>query len=150
MSHRFAVVFAVLALSACAGEATPAGFEGVSVANPRDLPVVAGHAEGREGPNGGTILQPQSLPIDEAVAHSFSLGHCGLFSPIDVDGSFWDPLDGTTANGAPLDLETDSEMINATGGVIVVIGDELRFRTESGSVVRFERHAGEKEFPGCD
>ena len=41
-------------------------------------------------------------------------------------------------------------MINATGGVIVVIGDEMRFRTDSGSVVRFERHAGEKEFPGCD
>lgn len=150
MSHRFAVVLAVLALAACSGDATPAGFEGVSIANPRDLPAAGGQVEGREGPSGGTILQPRSLSIDEAVAHSFSLGHCGLFSPIDVDGSFWDALDGTTENGAALDLETNSEMINATGGVIVVIGDELRFRTESGSVVRFERHAGEKEFPGCD
>jgi hypothetical protein len=33
---------------------------------------------------------------------------------------------------------------------IVVTGDELRFRTEAGSIVRFARHAGEKEFPGCD
>ena len=40
-------------------------------------------------------------------------------------------------------------MINATAGVIVVIGDEARFRTESGSVIRFARHDGEKEFPGC-
>ena len=84
------------------------------------------------------------------VAYRFSLGHCGLLSPIDVDGSFWDPLDGTTPTGAELDLESDGEMINATGGVIVVIGDEMRFRTDSGSVVRFERHPGEKEFPGCD
>jgi hypothetical protein len=150
VSHRFAVVLGVLALAACSGDASPAGFEGVSIANPRDLPVVGGQVDGREGPNGGTILQPRSLPIDEAVAHSFGLGHCGLFSPIDVDGSFWDALDGTTANGGALDLEANSEMINATSGVIVVIGDELRFRTDSGSVVRFERHAGEKEFPGCD
>ena len=41
-------------------------------------------------------------------------------------------------------------MINATAGAIVVIGPEARFRTDSGSVIRFERHAGEKEFPGCD
>jgi hypothetical protein len=31
-----------------------------------------------------------------------------------------------------------------------VIGDEARFRTGSGSVVRFERHESSKEFPGCD
>lgn len=41
-------------------------------------------------------------------------------------------------------------MINATGGVIAIIGDEARFQTQSGSVVRFARHAGEKEFTSCD
>ena len=41
-------------------------------------------------------------------------------------------------------------MINATAGLIVVIGDEARVRTESGAVVELERHEGEKEYPGCD
>ena len=149
MRLRATVVVAVLVLSACSGEATPPGFEGISTADPRDLPAHPGF-ESTLGPNGEFIYSPVSLSIDESVAYAFSLGHCGLFSPIDVDGSFWDPLDGTTPTGAELDLESDGEMINATGGVIVVIGDELRFRTASGSVVRFERHAGDKEFPGCD
>ena len=96
------------------------------------------------------MFGPVSQPIDEGVAYRFTLGHCGLLSPIDVDASFWAPLDGTTSTGVALDLQTDGEMINATGGVIVVIGEEMRFRTDSGSVVRFERHHGEKEYPGCD
>ena len=47
------------------------------------------------------------------------------------------------------DLESDAEMINATSGVIVVIGDEARFLTGTGSVIRFARHEGDKEFPAC-
>lgn len=142
MRRRSAVIVAALVLAACAAEAAPGGFEGVSTTDPRDLPANPPFGAGTRGADGGTIFDPVSEPIDEGVAYRFSLGHCGLFSPIDVDGSFWDSLDGT--------FETDGEMINATSGVIVVIGDEMRFRTDSGSVVRFERHAGEKEFPGCD
>ena len=118
--------------------------------NPRDLPANFENLEGRPGPNGGIVLDPVSTSVDHAIAYRYELGHCGLLSPVDVDGSFWNPVDGTTADGAELDLRADSEMINATGGLIVVIGDEARFRTASGSVVRFERHAGEREFPGCD
>jgi hypothetical protein len=150
VTRRSALVLAALLLAACAADAAPSGFEGVSIADPRDLPASGQFEEGRLGPNGGTVLDPVSEPIEDAVAYRFSLGHCGLLSPIDVDGGYWDPLDGTTSTGAELDLESDGEMINATSGVIVVIGDEMRFRTDSGSVVRFERHPGEKEFPGCD
>jgi hypothetical protein len=135
-------------LAACAS--APEGFEGIPTTNPLDLPPAGDFAEGRPGLDGGTLLDPVSQPIDEAVAYRFSLGHCGLFSPVDVDGSFWDAVDGRNPAGDALDLETSGEMINATSGVIVVIGDEMRFRTDPGSVVRFERHAGEKEFPGCD
>ena len=117
---------------------------------PRDLPPDLDRPEGRPGPNGGTLLDASSAPVEHAVAYRFALGHCGLASPIDLDGNFWDAVDGLTAASQPLDLETDPEMINATGGVIAIVGDEARFQTESGSVVRFARHAGEKEFPGCD
>ena len=120
------------------------------MANPRDLPISLGSREGEPGPNGGTVFEPLSDAIEKGAPYRFSLGHCGLSSPIDVDGSFWDPIDGVSASGAELDLANDAEMINATSGVILVIGDEMRFRTASGSVVRFRRHDGAKEFAACD
>ncbi len=151
---RLGILLVATVLSACTAEAVPpassSAFESVSIENPNDLPVNFENHEGRPGPNGGIVFDPVSAPVDHASAYRYELGHCGLFSPVDVDGSFWDPVGGTTADGAELDLQADSEMINATGGLIVVIGDEARFRTASGSVVRFERHPGEKEFPGCD
>jgi hypothetical protein len=104
-------------------------------------------------PNGpvpsGPPFGPSSAAIEDGIPYSFNLGHCGLDSPVDVDGSFWDAIDGVTPAGRPLDLRTDNEMINATAGVIVVIDDEARFRTASGSVIRFARHEGDKEFPAC-
>jgi hypothetical protein len=142
-------------LVACSANAVPTdtagGFAGISTSDARDLPLnVESREEGRQGTNGGTVFDPISAPIDDEVAYRFDLGHCGLLSPVDLDGSFWDPLDGVTSSGAQLDLAGDPEMINAAAGAIVVIGDEMRFRTALGSVVRFERHEGEKEFPGCD
>ena len=124
-------------------------FDEVRAANARRMPPNGPFPEGRPGPAGGITFIPSSAAIEHAVPYTFSLGHCGLQSPVDVDGSFWDAIDGVTPTGQPLDLAADTEMINATTGVIVVIADEARFRTESGSVVRFARHAGEKEVPAC-
>ena len=111
------------------GPASPDPFDGISATDPLELPLAG--------------------PVEHGVAYRFTLGHCGLHSPIEVDGSYWDEVDGQDRTGAPLDLETDGEMINATAGVIVVIGDEMRFRTDGGSIVRFSRHADAKEFPPC-
>lgn len=133
MRLRSLFVCLAVVVTACStdGEATasPDPFAGISATNPLELPVAG--------------------PVDHGVAYRFTLGHCGLHSPIDVDGSEWDEVDGWDRTGAPLDLETDGEMINATGGIIVVIGDEMRFRTDGGSIVRFSRHDGPKEFPPC-
>jgi hypothetical protein len=152
---RRAVVAAILVASPACGIggadiATPDPFEQVMVGQPQALPEPDRVSPGRPGEGGGIVLEPVSRAIDHATIYHFSLGHCGLLSPIDVDGSFWDPLDGVTAGGAPLDLENGSEMINGTPGTLVVIGDEARFRTEGGSVLRLARHDGRKEFPGCD
>jgi hypothetical protein len=152
MTSRILVALLAAGAAACATEApnsVPDPFEGISTGNPLELPRAAEANDGREGEEGGVIFRPVSAPIQDGVAYRFTLGHCGLHSPVDVDGSFWDAIDGLTMAGDRLDLELDGEMINATSGVIVVIGDELRFRTESGSVVRFGRHDGEKEFPMC-
>ena len=143
----------VVALAACSAEAAspePPSFDTVSTDGARDLPPSGPFVDGRPGARGGMTLEPISTSIEPATAYRFSLGHCGLFSPIDVNGSFWDPVEGRTASGAPLDLDGDPEMINATAGFFVVIGDEARFRTETGTVLELRRHPGEKEFPGCD
>ena len=150
MTHRTLpglVAMAAVLLAACAEVRAPAEtpdpFLEVSDLHPLDLPAFA-DGDG-EGDGGG----PSSVPVRDGVPYTFSLGHCGLQSPIDVDGSYWDEVDGIAPNGQALDLDTDGEMINATAGVIVVIGDEMRFRTESGSLVRFARHDGDKQFPTC-
>jgi len=119
-------------------------------AQARDLPADRPFVEGRPGANGETILRPVSVGLDDGASYRFSLGHCGLLSPVDVDGAFWDPVDAVDAVGRVVDLRTDGEMINETAGVIIVLGDEALFRTEGGTTVRFDRHAGEKAFPGCD
>jgi hypothetical protein len=150
---RIALLLALLTCAGCARSAdpTPADpFAGLRATGARDLPPSEPFEEGRPGPNDGTIFDPLSARIEPATAYRYSLGHCGLFSPVDLDGSFWDPIDGVTSDGAPLDFDADGEMINATAGVVVVIGPEARFRTESGAIVRFARHEGAKEFPGCD
>ena len=140
---RLAMPVLALAVAGCAPtsapEPTPDPFADVADVHPLDLPALDVPA----------VDGPASVAIRDGVRYTFSLGHCGLLSPVDVDGSFWDAIDGVTAAGGRLDLGTDGEMINATPGVIVVVGDEMRFRTESGSVVRFARHDGPKDFPAC-
>jgi hypothetical protein len=147
------VVVAVVATGcASAGPDLPdrtSGSEAAWQREPQELPL-GGIFVGRPGPGGGTLLAPASALLDRAIPYRFNLGHCGLISPVDGDGSFWDALEAITRAGRPLDLDSDGEMINATEGLMVVIGDEARFRTASGSVVRFARQEGEKEFPGCD
>ena len=156
---RFPVILALgtlVSIAACANDPAPTDqpirsvtFEDVPVAEVRAMPPSGPVVDGRIGPSGGTIFDPSSAALEQAVAYRFSLGHCGLQSPVDVDGSFWDAIGGVAPSGQPLDLGSDSEMINATSGVIVVIGDEARFRTDTGSVIHFARHEGDKEFPGC-
>lgn len=115
-----------------------------------ELPAAGPFVEGRPGANGATIFRPTSAAVVERAPYRFSLGHCGLLSPVDVDGAFWDPVDAVGASGRVVDLNNDGEMINQTAGVIILIGDKAFFRTESGTIVRFDRHDGEKAFSGCD
>ena len=132
----------LLASTACSADPEVTDpFDDVEIGDARPMPA---NEELALFPNG-----PFSAAVEDGIPYTFNLGHCGLQSPVDVDRSFWDPIDGVKPNGQPLDLGMDNEMINATAGVIVVIGDEARFRTASGSVVRLARHAGDKEFPAC-
>jgi hypothetical protein len=73
---------------------------------------------------------------------SYSLGHCGLSSGIDVDGSFWDPVGQVDAD--------HSDAINAADGTFAFVGaDRATFTTGGGWVVQLVRHQGAKGLPGC-
>jgi hypothetical protein len=73
----------------------------------------------------------------------FSLGHCGLDSPIDVDGALWDAV-GVIDAGA-------SEAINAADGEFRRTGPTTaEFVTATGFRVALTRHEGAKSVPLCD
>lgn len=149
------MIRAVLALALIAGAAACGTTETLELEPwPPEIPAQPlpplGEYAGVPGPKGGTVLEPASRSVTDGQSYEFSLGHCGLASPVDIDGSFWNATEGRREDGAPMNLDADPEAINATPGVIALVGDEARFRTQSGGVIRFERHAGAKEFPGCD
>jgi hypothetical protein len=80
------------------------------------------------------------------------LGHCGLSSPLDLDGSLWEPVRVMDAQGGPVDSETEmGDLINATSGVVMLVTDErLDFRADpTGVVVVFRRHDGSRKYPLC-
>jgi hypothetical protein len=65
-----------------------------------------------------------------------SLGHCGLWSPVDLDGSLWQAVGGSDAAGGPIDSDPEiGELINATPGSFVLLtSDTAEFHTMGGLV----------------
>lgn len=101
-------------------------------------PVVFGAWE--ESPS--AVVEAASPPMLGPTLR-FSLGHCGLDSPIDVDGALWDPV-GAIDAGA-------TEAINAADGEFRRTGPTTaEFVTATGFRVALARHEGPKSVPLCD
>jgi hypothetical protein len=82
---------------------------------------------------------PSGLPAGPAP---FTLGHCGVFSGIDVDGSWWDPV-------GPVPMDS-GEAVNATAGTLTVTDpDHAAFTTPTGFALQLERRTGPKLLPFC-
>lgn len=81
----------------------------------------------------------------------FTLGHCGLLSPVDVDGSLWQPVAGLDADAGPIESDDEvGELINATaGGLILTDPDTAEFRTPIGSLIILARAPGALDYPLC-
>jgi hypothetical protein len=78
-----------------------------------------------------------------APAVAFSLGHCGLLSPIDIDRSLWDPV-GFVDGDHPAAL-------NAADGHLRFGGPRsATFQTDDGFVLSLARRAGPKSYQLCD
>jgi hypothetical protein len=84
-----------------------------------------------------------SSPRLAANVVPFELGHCGIWSGIDVDGSFWDPVGAV--NGA------HSDLINSARATFVLTSSvTATLRTEGGLMLQLVRHDGPKYLPACD
>jgi hypothetical protein len=97
-------------------------------------------------------LEPTSEPALEVGATiPFTLEHCGLLSPVDVDGSLWQSVGGVDALGGPLDSDDEiGELINATIGELTLVDvDAATFTTSMGSVIHLERAPGALDHPLC-
>jgi hypothetical protein len=113
--------------------------ESISVI-PADIPTVSVEPESVE-----SLLVGQ--PVD------YTLGHCGLWSPVDLDGSLWQAVGGVKADGSAIvegDDEAIGELINATPGVFVLVEeDRAHFTTALGSILELVRAPGAVDYPLC-
>jgi hypothetical protein len=73
----------------------------------------------------------------------FALGHWGLASPVDVDGSLWDPI-------GPVDGDHPSFINSADGHLRFAGPARAEFRTRDGFVVALTRRPGAKSYALCD
>jgi hypothetical protein len=86
------------------------------------------------------MVAPSSAPGAEiGVAYSFGMGHCGLLSPIDFDGSLWDPLN----------QEYSVVFDGATGTILLTSVDRARFVSDAGDELELARVEGSAPYPLC-
>lgn len=104
-------------------------------------------------PSGGEIAiwrarsAPASLDVGDSMY--FKLLHCGLLSPIDVDGSLWDPRTAHDGSGGALSDEQSDELVNGTPGTFTLRAPDLaEFRTTLGAVVQLHRVEA-RAYRGC-
>jgi hypothetical protein len=91
----------------------------------------------------GISLPPSSAPPVPSTPLPLTLGHCGLWSGIDVGGSWWDPV-------GPVDID-HPDAINAASGTFAAADPEHAvFTSDAGLVVQLLRRDGEKSLPLCD
>jgi hypothetical protein len=94
------------------------------------------------GGAGLSELEPTSAPAPVAGPQPFALAHCGIGSPIDFDGSFWDPV-------GVVDIEAAESFNGNEGAIILASPDTAHYSTSTGFELDLVRHMGSKWFPGC-
>jgi hypothetical protein len=99
------------------------------------------------------VIPPHSRPgeLEVGVARNFTIGHCGLATPIDIHGSLWNPVAGQDAQGGPLTEDHIGELINSTPTAIVLTSQGvMEMRTPRGAIITLARHEGERRYYLCD
>jgi hypothetical protein len=88
------------------------------------------------------VLTARSQKVGAAEIE-FELGHCGLLSPIDVDGSLWDPV-------GLVDGDHPAAINSAQGRLMFTSATTAHFRIADGFTVNLVRRVGPKPYPLCD
>jgi hypothetical protein len=86
-------------------------------------------------------VEPRSGPTGLNEPFAFTLGHCGIWSGIDADGSFWDPI-------GQVDRE-NPDTINSAAGVMVISTEESATLQTARLRLELVRHQGLKYLPAC-
>ena len=102
----------------------------------------------------GTYLyEPTSKEGAFAVGTPKNLrfGKCGIFMPIDINGSVWDPTYGDDGQGGPL-TEDQLTDLRSPGKVTVTVIDEntLLLVTRHGAAITLVPHEGARRYKVCD
>ncbi len=154
--HFILAAFAAFLIVGC-GSAVPATIAVPSpmpTPTPAPLPLPQNVSGIPEPGNPNTAVVAPHTPRGElelGIARNFTLGHCGLMSPIDIDGSLWDPMSGHNGAGGPLTEGQTGELINATPTVVVLTDPNwIELRTPLGAVLVLTRHDGPRAYFLCD
>ena len=140
---RRALFWAVIALaiSACASPVPSASPVAWTDRVPEAAPeVIAAQPVIARGPNSVTLLPISPTGAVVGTDYAYDMPHCGINSPIDVDGSFWDAV------GVP---PTSVDFDGHPGTFRLTSATDATFTTSDGRVLRLVRRVGAKEFPGC-
>jgi hypothetical protein len=87
-------------------------------------------------------VAPSSAPGQLTGPMPFTLGHCGLWSGVDVDGSWWDPVGFVDSS--------HGDSINAVEGTFVAADrNHATFTSDGGFSVELLRRLGDKHLPLC-
>ena len=92
------------------------------------------------GPDSITLspISPSGASI--GVSYGYTMPHCGIHSPIDVDGSYWDAIG----------ISPDSVDFDGRAGLFRLLSNDAADFTETdGRVLNLVRHVGSKEFRLC-
>ena len=103
---------------------------------------------------GGTyVYAPTSKEGSFAIGTPKNLrfGPCGIFMPVDINGSVWDPTYGDDGQGGPL---TDDQLndLRSPGKVTVTLIDEdtLLLVTRHGAAITLVPHDGSRRYKDCN
>jgi hypothetical protein len=87
-----------------------------------------------------TLLPISPIGAMVGVGYGYDMPHCGINSPIDVDGSFWDAV-----AVAPNTVDFDGQR----GTFRLTSPTEATFTASTGRILRLVRRVGAKEFRFC-
>lgn len=136
MKAMLALILAVL-VGGCSLLPGPAWGDRVATTAPA---AVANQPVVGRGPSSITLMPISPRGAVIGVEYGYDMPHCGILSPIDVDGSFWDAV-GEPADPVAFDGQQGAFRLSTT--------DTAVFTRADGLALDLTRHSGPKEFQLC-